>query len=116
MAKYYHVPPQGPEKRPQQEPHRQNAAAAVPSIGKTIAKVAAGALFIIVGLDDFRDFTFFMFCFVIGAALIAWGLIPYIEAKRKEKTEETEKILNTPVPDFEEEDEAERLAKKYYNK
>ncbi|MBR3302126.1 MAG: hypothetical protein IKI73_05645 [Firmicutes bacterium] len=113
MSRYNHVPPQGPNNRPQ-----QNSAPKMPSIGKTIAKVAVGALFIVIGLDDFRDFTFFMFCLVIGAALIAWGLIPYMQAKRNAEKEETERILSTPFPGQgeAEEDEAERLAKKYYNK
>ena len=104
---------QRPGDRPgQKSPPKQ------PSIGLTIAKVAVGAIFIIIGLDDFRDFTFFMFCFVIGAALIAWGLIPYFQAKRNAEMEETERILSTPFPGpgDAEEDEAERLAKKYYNK
>jgi len=113
MARYYHVPPQGPNNRPQ-----QNNKPKMPSIGKTIAKVAVGALFIIIGLDDFRDFTFFLFCLVIGAALIAWGLIPYFQAKKQAAEQETERILGTPFPGSgdDEEDEAERLAKKYYNK
>ena len=113
MAKYYREPPQGPDNRPGQN-RQQNQ----PSVGKTIAKVAVGALFIIVGLDDFRDFTFFMFCLVIGLALIAWGLIPYMQAKRSAEKEETERILSTPFPGQgdAEEDEAERLAKKYTNR
>ena len=112
MAKYYHVPPQGPGRDPRQ-PQQENTPK-TPSLGVTIAKVAVGAMFIVVGLDDlFTDFSGTMIGIIIGAALIAWGLIPYFEAKRRKQTEETEKILNTPVPDFEEEDEAERLAKKY---
>ena len=89
-----------------------------PSLGKTIAKIAVGALFIVVGLDDIGDFTYFLFALVIGLALIAWGLIPYLEYKRKERAEETERILSTPIrkADQEEEDEAEKLAKKYNNK
>ena len=42
-----------------------------PSLGKTIAKIAVGALFIVVGLDDIGDFTYFLFALVIGLALIA---------------------------------------------
>ena len=89
-----------------------------PSLGKTIAKIAVGAIIIIVGLEDIWDFTFFLTCVVIGAAFIAWGLIPYLQAVRAEKKAETERILSTPFPKAEqkEEDEAERLAKKYYNK
>lgn len=113
MSQYYRVPPQDPKNR-----QGQNNSQKVPSIGKTIAKVAVGALFIVLGLDDFRDLTFFMFCLVIGVALIAWGLIPYMQAKRNAEKEETERILSTPFPGQgeAEEDEAERLAKKYYNK
>ena len=87
-----------------------------PSLGKTIFKVAIGLICIVIGLDDAKDLSFFLFCFVIGAAFIAWGLIPYFEAKKKAKQEETEAILNAPFPGEpeEEEDEAERLARKYY--
>ena len=90
-----------------------------PSLGKTIAKIAIGACFIAVGLEDvFGDFSGFLVAVIIGAALIAWGLIPYLQAVRAEKKEEAERILSTPFPKTEdaEEDEAEKLAKKYYNK
>ena len=89
-----------------------------PSLGKTIAKIAIGAIIAIVGLDDISDLTFFLTCVVIGAAFIAWGLIPYLQAVRAEKQEQTERILRAPFPkpDQPAEDEAERLAKKYYNK
>ena len=89
-----------------------------PSLGKTIAKIAVGAIFVIIGLDDLYDLTFFLTCLVIGAALIAWGLIPYLQAVRAERRAETERILSTPFPkpDQPAEDEAEKLAKKYYNK
>ena len=98
---------------------QQNSGDSMPSLGKTIAKVAIGACFVAVGLEDiFTDFSGTMIGIIIGIALIAWGLIPYMEAKRKLQAEETERILKTPFPNSEEdeEDEAERLAKKYYNK
>ena len=109
MSKVYHVPPQGPDRGQQQQNTPKT-----PSLGVTIAKVAVGAMFIVIGLEDlFTDFSGTMIGIIIGAALIAWGLIPYREAKRRQQAEETEKILSTPVPDFDEEDEAEMLAKKY---
>ena len=114
MGRVYHVPPQDPRRDPRQD--QQNVPKKQTS-GKMIAKIAIGAICIIVGLDDiFTDFTFFLFCLVIGLAFIAWGLVPYLEEKRREKAEETEKILNSHVPGLDEEDEAERLAKKYSNK
>ncbi len=95
----------------------QKPETSVPSLGKTIAKVAAGAIVIAVGLEElFSDFTSFMIAFIIGAALIAWGLIPYYQQVKKAKEEEAERILSTPIKKFEEKDEAERLAEKYYNK
>ena len=95
--------------------HKAPQQNAQPTLGKTIAKIAVGAIIIVIGLEDiFTDFTFFLFTFIIGAALIAWGLIPYMQARRKEKEEEVERILNTPLKKEEEMDEAERLAQKYY--
>ena len=79
-----------------------------------IFKVALGAIFIVIGLDDVSDTTFLLFCFVLGLAFIAWGLVPYLQARRHEKIEETERILNTPIKGHDEKDEAERLAEKYY--
>ena len=89
-----------------------------PSLGRTIAKVAVGAVIAVVGLDDLAeaDISGFLIFLIIGAAFIAWGLIPYLQAKKKEKQEETEAILNAPFPGEKEKDEAEILAEKYYNK
>ena len=87
-----------------------------PSLGKTIAKIAVGACIIAVGLDEipgsFSDFLIFL---IIGAALIAWGLIPYYQARQKEKQEEVDRILSRPIKP-EDKDDAEKLAEKYYNK
>lgn len=87
-----------------------------PTLGKTIAKIAVGACFIAVGLDDLPgDLSGFLIGLIVGAALIAWGLIPYYQARRREKQEETERILSKPLKP-EEKDEAERLAEKYDHK
>ena len=105
------------EYKDHRQTNSQTEQSAVPSLGKTIAKIAVGAIVIAVGLEDvFSDFTGFLIALIIGAALIAWGLIPYYQQVKKAKAEETERILRTPVEKFDEKDEAERLAEKYYNK
>ncbi len=87
-----------------------------PSLGATIAKIAIGGCFIAVGVDDIPDdISGFLFTLVIGLAFIAWGLIPYYQAKQREKQEEVERILSKPLKP-EEKDEAERLAEKYNNR
>lgn len=87
-----------------------------PSLGVTIAKIAIGGCVIAVGVDDLpHDLSGFLFAFVIGAAFIAWGLIPYYQARRREQQEQTERILSQPLKP-EEKDEAERLAEKYDHK
>ena len=87
-----------------------------PSLGATIAKIAIGGCIIAVGVDDIPgDISGFLFALVIGLAFIAWGLIPYYQAKQREKQEEVERILSKPLKP-EEKDEAERLAEKYNNR
>ena len=87
-----------------------------PTLGKTIAKIAVGACIIAVGFDDLPgDFSGFLIALIVGAALIAWGLIPYYQARQKEKQEEIDSILRKPIKP-EEKDKAEKLAEKYYNK
>lgn len=59
------------------------------SIGAMIAKIAFGLLFIFAGFsspDDGWTFSYFLTAIVIGAALIAWGLIPYLNAQKVKKT------------------------------
>ena len=88
----------------------------IPSIGKVIAKVAIGCFIIIVGLDEIADITQFLLFLVLGLAFIAWGILPYIQAKREAKQEAAIRILETPFPGEKEKDAAEILAEKYYNK
>ena len=61
------------------------------SMGAMIAKLAFGALFVIVaftgGIPKFSEgvgegITFILTGLVCGAALIAWGLVPYLKAKK----------------------------------
>ncbi|MBO4862526.1 MAG: hypothetical protein J5535_06490 [Firmicutes bacterium] len=116
MSQYYRMPPQN-QNNDQRQTQQQNTAAPKQTMGKMIFKIALGAIIIVVGLEDlFTDFFSSLVMIIVGAAFVAWGLIPYLEEKRRQKTEETEKILNAKVPGFDEEDEAEKLAKKYYDK
>ena len=80
-------------------------------IGGTIGKIAFGAMFFAVGLlpDPGMDAAAHAIGVIIGVALIAWGVIPYIiawhEYKEDEKTRldaearqraEAERIANAP--------------------
>ena len=110
------MPPQD-QNKDQRQTQQQNAAAPKQTMGKMIFKIALGAIIVIMGLEElFSDFFSSLVMIVVGAAFIAWGLIPYLEEKRRQQAEETEKILNAKVPGFDEEDEAEKLAKKYSDK
>lgn len=97
-------------------PRQQNDQASgpkAPSIGSTIVRIAIGGCIIATGIDDIPgDISGFLFTLVIGLAFIAWGVIPYCQARKKEKQEEIERILSKPLKP-EEKDEAERLAEKY---
>lgn len=67
------------------------------SIGSMIAKIAAGALFIIVGAD--MDTTSeVLTSLVLGGALIAWALVPYIKAKKAEKQSAAEVKALSDLP------------------
>lgn len=60
--------------------HSKNAN---PSLGPTIAKVAIGALFIVTGFTSLdKGIGFLCTALVIGAALIAWGVIPLLGEKQ----------------------------------
>lgn len=60
------------------------------SRGAMIAKIAIGILFMIAGFSSPEggwSFGYFLTAFVIGGALIAWGLLPYIRAKKEASAE-----------------------------
>lgn len=72
------------------------------SMGAMVAKIAIGALFVISSFGTGRiDST--LVGIIIGAALIAWGLLPYLKAKKaaeeahNEKVAEAEKAANMKV-------------------
>ena len=88
----------------------------IPNIGLVILKVAIGCFVIVVGLDDIDDLTQFLIFVVLGLAFIAWGILPYVIAKKEIKKQEARMILEKPFPEDELKDEAEILAEKYYNK
>ena len=54
------------------------------SMGAMIAKIAVGALFIVSPLTTGEASTI-VTGLIIGLALIAWGLLPYIKAKRTKR-------------------------------
>ena len=86
-----------------------------PRLLYVVIKVVIGLFVIIVNADNpTHDITQLLIGVVIGGAIIAWGLIPYIRAIKKER-QEAVVIQYVPLQE-EEKDEAELLAEKYYNK
>ena len=96
------------------------------SMGVMIAKIAFGAVSIALGFDSGDpDWTGVhrATSIIVGLAFIAWGLLPYLNARRiraerarQREMEQTEKILSVPLSEFGKEDlddKAEILAKQY---
>ncbi|MBR3749836.1 MAG: hypothetical protein IKN28_08195 [Firmicutes bacterium] len=90
-----------------------------------IAKIVLGGLFLAVSLDTSDGnwtIGYFLFCLILGGGLIAWGLLPYLEARRRHKEAEEAKkaardakILSVPLEKFSDGNAgmAESLAGKY---
>ena len=60
------------------------------SRGAMIAKIAIGAIFIIAGFSSPEggwSIGYFLTALVVGGALIAWGLLPYLRAKKEASAE-----------------------------
>ena len=58
------------------------------SFGGMIAKIAIGVLFVCTGFSSPEggwSIGYFMTALIIGCALIAWGFLPYLRAKKKKK-------------------------------
>lgn len=52
-----------------------------PSLGKSIAKVAFGLMFIVTGLTNIsKGIDYLCIALIIGASLVAWGVIPLLKA------------------------------------
>ncbi len=95
------------------------------SKGAMIAKIVLGGLFLAVSFDPSDgdwSISYFLFCLVLGGGLIAWGLLPYLEARRKHREAEEAKkaardakILSVPLEKFSDGNAgmAESLAGKY---
>ena len=112
------------EKRRAREAKRE-ARRGKPRIGATIFKIAFGLSFfaVSIGYIPTKDYGPMVFAWIIGGAFIAWGIAPYLEARRIRKEEERardERILNTPLEKFGDQDpfadQAEELAKHYEKK
>ncbi len=98
------------------------------SIGAMIIKIAFGAVSVALAFDSGDpEWTIVhkATSVIIGLAFIAWGLLPYLNARkiraeraRQAEMEQTEKILSVPLSEFgkEDSDKAELLAKKYEKK
>ena len=95
------------------------------SIGGMIAKIAFGIMFIGVGFDKPESgwsIGYFAVALACGGALIAWGLVPFLTARKRrrqmeeeKKAERDAKILAVPLETFGGEDarKAKDLEKKY---
>ena len=60
------------------------------SMGAMIAKIACGILFVLTGFSSPESgwtFGYFLTALVIGAAFIAWGVLPYLNAKKRRQAE-----------------------------
>lgn len=82
------------ENKSKQVAEREERTGMKQSFGAMIAKIAIGILFISTGFSSPEGgwtFSYFLTALVIGAALIAWGLLPYINAT-KSKTAEKETV------------------------
>ena len=109
------------EKRRAREAKRQ-ARKGKPRTGVTIFKIAFGLMFfaVSIGYIPTKDYGPMVFAWIIGGAFIAWGIAPYLEARRlriEEEKARDERILNTPLEKFGDQDpfadQAEELAKHY---
>jgi hypothetical protein len=95
------------------------------SKGAMIAKIVLGGLFFAVSFDHSDgewSIGYFLFCLILAGGMIAWGLLPYLEARRKQKEAEEAKkaardakILSVPLEKFSDGNAgmAESLAGKY---
>lgn len=64
------------------------------STGAMIAKIVVGILFILVGFtspESGWSIGYFMTALVLGCSLIAWGVVPYLKAKKATAAEAEEK-------------------------
>ena len=74
-----------------------------PSIGAMIAKIAIGAIFIVVGSiggDKGFNLTYFLIGLIIGLALIAWGILGYRQQMKRIEDAKLEVILSTPLEEL----------------
>ena len=95
------------------------------SKGAMIAKIVLGGLFFAVSFDRSDgewSIGYFLFCLILAGGMIAWGLLPYLEARKKQKEAEEAKkaardakILSVPLEKFSDGNAgmAESLAGKY---
>ena len=68
------------------------------TLGAMIAKIATGIIFVLAGFsspDGGWSIGYFLTALVTGGALIAWGLIPYLQARKAKQITEEEKTVGT---------------------
>ena len=58
--------------------------------GVMILKIALGLLFLAVSLEEGEDgwtLSYFLVCLVLGFSLIAWGLLPWLQSRKRKAAE-----------------------------
>ncbi len=74
------------------------------SSGAMVAKIIIGGAFMICGFispsNGEWSVSYMLTALLIGGALVAWGLIPYMNAKKKREHEEMKEILSIPLQSF----------------
>ena len=74
------------------------------SSGAMMAKIIFGGLFIVCGFvppsNGEWSLSYLLTALVVGGALLAWGIIPYMDAKKKREHQEMKEILSIPLQSF----------------
>ena len=72
-------------------------------LGVMILKIALGLLFLAVSLEEGEDgwsLSYFFVCLVLGLSLIAWGLPPWLQGRRR-KAEEARRLAEEKAAEAE---------------
>lgn len=79
--------------RTQQAASREEKTGMRQSMGAMIAKIAFGTIFILAGFlppEEGWSVAYFLTALILGAALIAWGIVPYRKAQERARKEAAE--------------------------
>ena len=62
-----------------------------PILALTIVKIVVGLMFFAVSFNEGQGVSYVIFCLSVAAALIAWGVIPWLRYRKEEKLWQEEK-------------------------